>query len=253
VTPPTNPTRTPLADPGTATPTTAAVALPTATTGPSAFTVVDKGDLDAEELVTGNLASDESHAWGFSVDANDAITVSVAAEPGVDVMISIVDLLENTLWEQNLSPAGSVEAMVNAPLPSAGDYQVRLVSANSSAGSYAMMILFKDSYQFVAQDILDYGSSEAGTLEANNDHFWFFHGASGETITLSLTPFDSGDLFLEVYGPDGGNLTGFFDDTAAGETETLVDFDLPENGMYSIRMGEYDFLPSSYQITLNSS
>lgn len=236
---------------GTATHAATPLSVPTATAGAGNQAVISKGTFDAEELVTGQLDFDQIHAWDFTVSAGDAITVTVASSPGLDIAISIVDALGNSVWEQDLSPEGAIELLGNASLPAAGSYQIRLVAANGSPGTYAMMALFKDSYPFVAQGILSYGGTQQSSLAENNDHFWFFHGDTGELITISTTPLDSGDLFLELYGPGGNNLSGFVDDTIAGEPESLTDFTLPETGMYSIRVGEYDFLTSDYQILIS--
>ena len=98
--------------------------------------------------------------------------------------------------------------------------QVR--AGNGAIGNYAMIFLLSDSYNFVAKGILNYGDSRTTTLMADSDHFWFFDGEIDDTITLAIIPNDDGDLFLELYGSEAENISGFVDDGLAGEQEQLV-------------------------------
>jgi hypothetical protein len=224
--------------------------LPTATPATGGYFVTDQGPIDAEELIAGRLGNNEIHSWTHSLSSSDTITVAVAASPSSDVILSILDGSGNTVTEQNVAPAGDIEQISGLSLPSADDYKLQIRTANGNSASYAVMLLLSDSYDFVFQGILNNGDTSAGSLAADSDHFWFFQGGSGDSITITVIPDVSGDLFIELYGVNGQNISGFIDDGIGGEQEQLLDFMLPDAGMYSIRVGEYDFLPSGYQIEL---
>lgn len=274
---PTSITSTPTAVSGTVSPTPAATGSPTPTsivsatatgtataTGPTptqsslatatptvvSASVIDKGTISGEELATEQLGANELHVWNFSISANDAITVSVAASPSINVVVSIVDGVGNRITERNAAPAGLIEQIANLPLTEPGDYQIQIRALDGASGHYSVILLLRDSFPFVAQSILAYGASQSGSLAANSDHFWFFQGNAGDSVSITVIPGDSGDLFLELYGTDATDLAGFIDDGISGEQEQLADFLLPDTGLYAIRVGEYDFLPSVYQIIL---
>lgn len=250
-----SPTATPTAGniPPTNTPTRAPTQPPLPTATPSTnYLLVEKGSFDAEDLIAGFLDFNEMHSWRFIVGPSELITVSVAADPAVDVILSVTDAAGNQLWEQNQFPAGEIEQISQLSLSDAGEYQVRIRAVGGNPGSYVAMMLQRDSYRFVSQDILVYGDEVDRLLDAESDHFWYFFGNAGNSVTITVVPNDNGDLFLEVYDPDGINLGGFVDDGAGGEQET-TSLVLPDTGMYSIRVGEFEFLPSSYKIMLNGS
>jgi hypothetical protein len=220
-------------------------------TGTPIFTIAEQGALSTEELVGGTFAANTVHSWTFTVGASEKITVSVAGSSGIDIVLSLVNASGNTVTEQNLVPAGEVERITGLALASAGEYEIRVRSQNGAPGSYALMLLYEDSYSFVAKQIVSYGISLTAALAEESDHLWFFHGNSGESVTITILPNDNRDLFLELYGIDGTNLSGFVDDRAGGEQEELAGFVLPGTGVYSIRVGEYDFGASSYQFSLS--
>ncbi|RMG96521.1 MAG: hypothetical protein D6706_10085 [Chloroflexi bacterium] len=198
------------------------------------------------------LGTNELHSWTFTVSTPDTITVSVAADLNTDVVVTLLDPSDTPLVsEQNLAPAGGVERMTGVFLPAAGDYKIRIHTTDGSPGWYGVMPLLSNSYQFVLMGTLAYGESQTASLAAENDHFWFFLGQSGESINITVTPNDNGDLFLELYDPTTTRISEFVDNGLGGEAESLIAFPLTTTGLYAIRMGEFEFLSSNYQISLS--
>jgi hypothetical protein len=89
-------------------------------------------------------------------------------------------------------------------------------------------------------------------MQEDNDHFWHVYGTAGETVTIRVTPSDSSDLFIRLFGPNDTLLVDFHDETGDGEVEEILSFTLPETGIYSILVGEFNFGRSDYSIELIS-
>jgi hypothetical protein len=87
-------------------------------------------------------------------------------------------------------------------------------------------------------------------MVSETDHFWHFTGNSGQSISLSVVPFDDSDLFLNLFGTDGISLIRFHDETTSGEPEQLINYILPDTGIYSLRVGEYNLGQAEYEIFL---
>ncbi|MFQ5401319.1 MAG: hypothetical protein ACE5E7_17185 [Anaerolineae bacterium] len=247
--PPGNATATPTPSGMTVTPSPTPI-TPTPANTRVNFTEKQLGSLDSEELVSAHLPVDELHSWTFSVAASDTITVSAAATGNADILLSVVGPGGITLRSQNAAGPGLVEIMTELPLPSAGDYQIQIRSANGLAGDYALMVTDSGSYNFVFRDLINYGDSRSALMTAESDHFWFFAGNQGEVITIAILPTDNSDLFMELYGADAIRVSDFIDDGNSGEPEQLTAFTLPDTGIYSIHVGEFNFEQAGYLITV---
>ena len=157
------------------------------------------------------------------------------------------------LIEANNFAAGQVETVQNFALTAVGEYKIRVYANGRNATDYAIMITSSESYTFIFRGVMEYGDLQEATSKANNDHFWHFRGQEGDVISINLSPMDESDLFLELYGPDAERISEFIDDGTSGEAESIVDFVLPATGLYSIRIGEFDFLSATYEIELLSN
>lgn len=230
---------------------TAVPSTPGTINTPPGSTVVTKDAIGPEELATEPLPANEIHSWPYSVTSATFITVSVAAPDNIDMAIAIANASGAILTQQNIALAGQVEVLVAYNLPAAGSYQVRVWAANGAATSYSLLVTETGSYNFLFAGILSYGETQTIAMNAESDHFWHFYGTVGERVTITAVPQDQGDLFLELYGgPDTENLSGFVDEGSSGEQEQIATFTLPETGIYVIRVGEFEFQPTSYQISL---
>lgn len=246
-------TAAPPTDTATATPTatTAAAGAPTATpTSAAANLVVNQGPIVETEIVGAALTPNQTHSWEFTIDSSDVITINVAASNSLDIVISIFNQQGTPLIQQNNAAAGEIERISAFALPSPGEYQITIRAEQGNSGHYAMMFLLEDSYNFVGMGLLSLNGEAESALEASSDHFWFFEGQAREVVSIVVIPEDSSDLFLELYDPHGEEISGFVNDHPGGEQEQISLFTLPDAGIYAIRVGEYDFAESSYQIRL---
>jgi hypothetical protein len=236
-----------------ASPTATQSSLATATIPLSNFTVEDQGVIADEELVGGFLDTRRIHRWTFSVTAGETITVSAAMPSTGDMVLTVKDEAGNQVAEQNNASAGVVETMAGLSISQAGNYQLEIRAANGAASPYALFLLYSGSYAFVAQEILNFNTTRSGSLAAEHDHFWFFEGNTGDSVTITVVPNDNGDLFLELYGANGDKISDFVDDGQGGQQEQLALFELPEYGIYTIHVGEYNFSQSNYQLSLTKN
>ncbi|GAB4161369.1 MAG: hypothetical protein Fur0021_34470 [Candidatus Promineifilaceae bacterium] len=263
------PTLTPAAPP---TPDPKATQTPTATTGPSATPtatatagpsptptatvaggVVNKGELEAENLAVEIIAAGETHQWQFVVDSSDVLTVNVASPVTMDMVVTVLDGSNNVLQTQNNANNGAPEIVVTN-LPGAGTYLIRLNEAAGLEGSYSMILQDSASYAFVFKGTLEYGDAESVLMAPQSDHFWHFLGNEGDSIAVLVAPNDNvADVFFELYGPDATQLLDEpVDDGDAGFPEFLIGYVLPETGFYAIRVGEFTFGSADYAISLDS-
>jgi hypothetical protein len=125
-------------------------------------------------------------------------------------------------------------------------------TAAGNPAEYALMLLFEDSLNFLFKPIITYGFEERDiALLSDSEHFWHFAGNQGDNILITADPDDATDVFLELYGPDADLISPSF--LSAGDngfTEQLQ-WELPEDGLYSIRVGEWNFAAGTYTLTLD--
>jgi hypothetical protein len=255
---------------GIATPTvtsSAATATPTTTGGsptPTATSTdgsggepvtVDQEDLPPGSIETAELGVNEIHRWPLVITSTAVITINVASEIDLDIEITILDPSGAVVAQQNNAQGGSPEVLAAVPLSELGTYDILITSENDETGFYAILaldVLDDDYYTFVFNDTLEVGQSETTTARPNNDHFWFFFGTAGETVTIRVSPTDISDLFIRLFGPNDSLLVDFHNETGEGEVEELLSFTLPDTGFYSLLLGELNFGASTYTISLIS-
>lgn len=245
----------PAGTPGDATPTSetpgATPAAGTPTLTPTPGTIIEQGEIEDQELVGAQLGANAIHSWSFSLTGADVLTASVVAL-NADLIISVIDPAGATLAEQNsapTNPVGQIEVIQNLTLPAAGTYKLWVRTANGAPTYYALMLLYEDSYSFTFRGLLSYGSTETASLPAESDHFWHFSGTAGDNVRIRVTPNGNIDLFLELYNPVGDLISGFVDETGGAQPEELL-MTLPDTGVYSIRLGELNYGPGNYGISL---
>ncbi|UCC51496.1 MAG: hypothetical protein JSV68_20680 [Anaerolineaceae bacterium] len=230
-----------------------ASATPQSSATPSDREINDKGLLDFEDLAIATLNSGVIDNWTMNIDNSDAITVTVAPATSVNIVLSILD--DNGVAiddRQDRALAGGVETITNLSLTEPGPYQLYISTEPDDQTTYAVMILDDESYNFTFKGTLDDNSPRNDTLKVDNDHFWFFPASDGDNIDMTVTPIGQTDPYLELYGSDATRLLTI-DNTGSGEQETLENYSILANGMYAIRVGEFDFAEMSYRISLSKS
>ena len=210
-----------------------------------------KGQLDYEDLVMSTLESGAVDSWTLTIDSQEFLTITVAPASSANILLSV--LTENgqiVVDRHDQAPAGEVETITNLSLSEPGSYQIQISSDPTEESNYALMVMNAESYNFNFRGTLSPGEQRSDSLPANSDHFWFFSASDGETISMQVTPYDQGDAYVELYGPDGSRLLTI-DDSDNGEAEILDNHSILATGMYGIRVGEFDYFAMSYQIVVN--
>jgi hypothetical protein len=224
-------------------------AEPTAT--PLDTNIEDRPLLDPGSIETGFLNAGKTDRWPYQVNSAQTITVSVASERGLDVSVSLAGPDGQVIARQNSALNGQAEIMGGIELPIAGTYHINVIAPANDDGDYAILVYERDGYPFHFQGVIDYGQTRQGTIVAESDHVWHFSGQTGEIITINATPSGESDLILRLFGPDGLILIEYINDNLSGTAERLISYSLPDSGLYSLVVGEFDFGPAVYQIDLN--
>jgi hypothetical protein len=212
-----------------------------------------KGQLNYEDLVMSALESGAVDNWTLTIDSQEFLTITVAPASSANILISV--LAENgqiVVDRQDQAPIGEVETISNLSLGKPGSYQIHISSEPAEESDYALMVMNAESFNFDFRGTLSSGEQSTDSLSADSDHFWFFSASDGEIISMQVTPNDQGDVYTELYGPDGSRLLTI-DNNLSGEAEKLDNYGIPDTGMYGVLVGEYDFAAMSYQIIVSKS
>ncbi len=246
---------TPSATPMATATATAAAATPSSNTAtptqPATLTLINQGQIDPEALAAAALKPFEIHSFSFTMNDLDEVSIAVASEQGLNLVISVLDGFGSQVFASDNQPAGKIERIENLSLAQ-GNYTIQVRGQTGQSGSYMIMLLFADSYTYSFMDVIVYGQTVLGTTNEENDHFWLFYGETGDIITITAGPNDSGDLFLELYNPNAKIVSDFVDDGLEGEPEILAGFILTNTGLFAIRVGEYNFNPMTYQLVVTA-
>ncbi len=224
---------------------------PTASSSPSAADDFNnRGSINFEDLRISTLEEGVPDRWTLTIDNATSITITTAPDPSANLIISIIDESGTKILDsQNQAGQGQVETVTNFSIDESGLYRLQVENQNGAEADYGLMALDETSYSFIFKGNLTSASPQNETLQEDNDHFWFFSLTSGETFSLRVTPNNQADPYLEIYDPNGSRLDAI-DQTDTGETELIQDFEALSDGMYSIRVGEFDFARMSYEILL---
>lgn len=244
---------------GSGTPETATATVENSQTTATATATVEgqdpslEGEMEYEDLIMGQLEGSEIHNWNLSLEAAEAITITVAPSSGANIVLSVFsDSGQVLVDKQDQAAAGEVETITNLNVLDIDSVRVQIATDPQQQTDYALMALADDSYNFSFMGSLDWGMQRSDSLGMDHDHFWFFNATDGDSITMQVRPSGNEDPYVELYGPDGA-LLQTVDDTGSGEAEELSNFSILASGMYAVRVGEFDFEPMSYQIVVDNS
>jgi VCBS repeat-containing protein len=209
---------------------------------------LQRGDVDGQDLVFASLPAFFVARYQYEVASSDVITVNIAAELHMDMMVALVDENDDVLTLQNLQPPGEAEILLNFSLPISGTYDIWVFEVGGNAGNFSLILQGQYDYEFVFKGTLAVPETTTNVLPAQQDDFWHFAGTVSQTITITVTPNDGSDLFFELYSTEG-KIGDTVDDNGNGSSEQMV-YVLPPTGFFAIRLGEFDFLPASYTIAV---
>ncbi len=241
------------APPGS-TPTQTGTPLSTATSGPN--TIVDKGELDFRDLIIDSLSTNTTDIWQFEVTDADIATVNVIpASNEVDLLLTLRapngQILVNA---QNNGGPGESEVINKLNIPVPGSYEIEVTANTAIETDYALLAVTNEDpdtfINMIFQEHLPPNSLQVVALLEETIHFWFFTGNQGDVISLEVNPISTGvDPYLELFGPDGAKIMEI-DDGDTDDPEALENYTLLTEGLYSLRVDEFDFSPMQYDIKL---
>lgn len=243
---------------GTVTPTA------TATEDSSQLTVTNRGDLsfmgvnDFPQLALemDRIGEEEAHRWQFNVTAGEVITVSAIAMPTANVRLELQDGSGTTITTQDDGPAGSVEVIAALEVENSGTMRV-IVHEVSRQATYYALLLNKSSYTsdstYTLAGLLGYNRGQTAALPAETDDIWVFPGEGGDVVSINLAPQGSADLLFHFYGPMGNPLLSQLkNDSGSGQSESELNYTLPDDGLYAVHVGEYNYEAANYSLTVSA-
>ncbi|MCP5100713.1 MAG: hypothetical protein GY943_34625 [Chloroflexi bacterium] len=210
---------------------------------------LDIGTLSPFQLEFEQLNNNEIHVWTLDLQANESITISVAAQPSVNTVLTLVDPVGSTIISQNIAAAGEIEILANQPITETGMYKLQITTINNISGAYVVSFYTNEnsSVPIIFKDILIYGDTSSDTLTAETDDYWHFYGNCDDSVTITVTPnSSSADLFITLWAATDDIAES---DEPVGATETIT-LTLPSDGMYTIQVADWDFLEQGYEISL---
>jgi hypothetical protein len=218
---------------------------PTATIEPN---IINVGELSTFQLGYELLNTNETHVWDLDLTANDVITISVAAQSSIDVVLSLKDPSGKTvITAQNNAPAGEVEHIYKVTVTATGIYELLIKTRSGAGGEYVANIYTDSSFPFLFKGILEYDEMVTATLSIEADDYWHFYGNKGDSVVITVEPAGNADFFVTLWAESGDLAESDEPDLGAIETITFV---LPDNGMYSIQVADWDLLNQGYEISL---
>ncbi len=211
------------------------------------------GTLAYERIVRGEIGIEGVHFWNFEALEYDIISVSVGPSTGLDLALELIDPDGMTISVKNDEPAGHGESLGKITLEISGEFEVAVRAVGGTSGNYSVVLTNNDSETFLDfKENLVYGGIGTGNLPESTDHLWDFEAISGDVVTIEIDPASVDDMVLFLIAPDSTELI-FVDENGPGDGEQIVSYVITEDGIYSIRVGELEFQPASYTVTLDAT
>jgi hypothetical protein len=243
-------TATPTLSPATPTTVETAASSPSPTATEDPLQTIFRMDLVVSSIETGRLGTGEIHRWTYEITSTEQLTVNLASDYLLDVAVSVVDPGGQTIAQQNNASNGEPEILSGVTLMNPGVYDILVSSPTGEPGNYSILVSNEESYSYIFQGTLQIGDGRSAAAAAENDHFWHFTGTEGQAVTIVVIPTGDSDLFLNLFDTHGVPLIRFHNETSSGEPEQIINYVLPESGIYPLRVGEFNYNPSEYEIFL---
>ncbi len=240
---------TPTPNSGGVTPTSAA---PTSTPGSTATNEINQGnaDIGGEVFSIEQIFPDEYHTWTIDLFDTTWVSIYTMAEPAMDMKVTLLDAEGNVMIAQNNVPAGQLENIIEFPISADGLYQIRFETVNNTSGYYAFTVQDDFAFPAIPQGLLRYNNPRSVSIPELTDNYWAFSATAGSTVTLSVTS-TNGNFFYYLYSPKGDEMGYVSDDTGTGLVEGT--FTITTTGLHVVYLGEQDFAPADYTITLSNN
>ena len=210
----------------------------------------DAGDLAYGAVSAETLQGQEAHAWFLQGKAGDHILVRVTPRSAnLDLDVWLLDAAVERVAAADEFAAGEPETM-ELTLDADGQYIVLVRDFNGEPGEYEIALGAAPAATPETAGMLGYGDAVIGAVQPGTAVAWTFSAAAGDVINVAAQAADSsGDLVLQLVGPDG--LTAReVDDSPAGGDEAIRAYVVPAAGQWRVVLREFFNGMANYRLTL---
>lgn len=192
--------------------------------------------------------------YAFEGESGDQVTIAVEAN-AFDSTLYLTDSTGLLIAENDDNERGEKHAaLTNIPLEFSDTYYVFVMPFEPGKGGPFTLALYETSQVMEAPGgEIETGDTLVGELTPNTFADWRFEGEADDVVSLTAVadpPQARVDLTIELYGPEGALLDGD-NDSGLLLNPAIIDYTLPEDGEYRIRVMEAaPLLGGHYKISL---
>lgn len=229
---------------------------PTVTAQPGQYTIVEVDPINPDAAMYGleTLGAWQKQNWPITLISSQLITIGVVAEPSMNVAVAVYDGDDNLLVTQDNAPAGQLEEITNLRVDPAKTYIIQVYETNGRPGGYFMTIAGNQTEVVLySRGLLSSGLTRQDRLAADHRHFWYYYGEAGDVIDITTTTDPDKLILISLYDMNADLMSDENGDELEYVEEEILDFTLPETGLYLIWLEEFGYEPASYSITVISN
>lgn len=211
-----------------------------------------QGSLIDGRILDGELAAGIKDVWTFTVEEASYVTLSLAPEDVVlDLTLTLISPYGQTIAQIDSGYAGDTEVAADLYLTENGRYVVEVSDFFGLPGNYNLSLTIEAEPQYTSAGEIRPGQAIESELPVNAQHVWTFEGATGNLVSIVLSPSDNQmDAILNLFGPDGSRLVAL-DEGFSGDPEIISGFELPVTGQYAIRVSSFADNGGHYALSLD--
>jgi hypothetical protein len=210
-------------------------------------TPVNLGDTVEGSLETGQLSA----PYTLSGNRGDVVTITLESDD-FDTYLTLLDPGLNEIAANDDSDGSSNSSIVDVTLSTSGDFTILVDSYNRlQTGNYSLSVSGTAAPEstetpeatavvdnIVFDTDLAIGDSINGTVTPDASGVAYtFEGSTGQRVTIDLTS-STFDSYL-ILQDDSGDELAADDDSGGNLNAQIADFELPENGTYTVLVSSY--------------
>ena len=200
------------------------------------------GALDIDTAVSGELGDAGDAFWTFDGSAGQVVRITAASD-SFDTVVGLLSPDGRELARDDDGGPGS-NSSLEAVLPAAGRYLVRVSAYDSETGPYEVAV------RAAPVGALDIDTAVSGELVDAGDAFWTFDGSAGQLVRITAAS-DSFDTVVGLLSPDGRELAR--DDDGGPGSNSSLEAVLPAAGRYLVRVSAYDSETGPYEVAVRAA